>query len=101
MEPFPVILYGSKYWKGLLDWLKTSVLAESCTVVPHAATYVEKRARLAVDEPGIWTASYRTGPSAGGPRLKCCSEGSARRSGRTGECGVRTVGVEQAEIFPA
>ena len=30
MEPFPVILYGSKYWKGLLDWLKTSVLEENC-----------------------------------------------------------------------
>ncbi len=30
MQQFPVILYGSKYWKGLLDWLKTSVLAEDC-----------------------------------------------------------------------
>ncbi len=30
MEPFPVILYGSKYWQGLLDWFKTSVLKEDC-----------------------------------------------------------------------
>ena len=30
MEKFPVILFGSKYWKGLLDWLKDSVLAEGC-----------------------------------------------------------------------
>ena len=30
MERFPVILYGSAYWKGLLDWLKSSVLEENC-----------------------------------------------------------------------
>jgi hypothetical protein len=30
MEPFPVILFGSKYWKGLLDWFKTSMLEEDC-----------------------------------------------------------------------
>ncbi len=30
MERFPVILYGSSYWKGLLDWIKDSVLAEHC-----------------------------------------------------------------------
>ena len=30
MEPFPVILYGSKYWKGLLDWFGTTVLDENC-----------------------------------------------------------------------
>ena len=30
MDQFPVVLYGSKYWKGLLDWFKSSVLAENC-----------------------------------------------------------------------
>ena len=30
MEKFPVILYGSKYWKGLLDWFKGTVLKEDC-----------------------------------------------------------------------
>ncbi len=30
MEPFPIILFGSKYWKGLLDWFKTSMLGEDC-----------------------------------------------------------------------
>ena len=30
MEKFPVILYGSKFWKGLMDWFKDSVLAEGC-----------------------------------------------------------------------
>ncbi|MFC1934867.1 TIGR00730 family Rossman fold protein [Chloroflexota bacterium] len=26
IKPFPVILFKSKYWKGLLDWLKSSAL---------------------------------------------------------------------------
>jgi hypothetical protein len=30
MDKFPVVLYGSKYWKGLLDWFKGSVLEEGC-----------------------------------------------------------------------
>ena len=25
---FPVVLYGSRYWRGLLDWLRDPVLAE-------------------------------------------------------------------------
>ena len=28
IRPFPVILVGSKYWKGLLDWIKGVVLKE-------------------------------------------------------------------------
>jgi len=30
MEPFPVILYGSEYWQGLLDWFNGKVLHEDC-----------------------------------------------------------------------
>jgi uncharacterized protein (TIGR00730 family) len=30
MERFPVILFGSAYWKGLVAWLKDSVLEENC-----------------------------------------------------------------------
>jgi uncharacterized protein (TIGR00730 family) len=30
MEKFPVILYGSQYWKGLLEWLRGPVLHEGC-----------------------------------------------------------------------
>lgn len=30
IESFPVILYGSEYWKGLVDWMKT-------TLVPNGA----------------------------------------------------------------
>jgi uncharacterized protein (TIGR00730 family) len=28
IKPFPVILVGSNYWKGLLDWIKEVVLQE-------------------------------------------------------------------------
>ena len=28
IKPFPVILVGSNYWKGLLDWIKVMVLKE-------------------------------------------------------------------------
>lgn len=27
---FPVYLYGSEYWKGLLDWMKARMLSDSC-----------------------------------------------------------------------
>jgi len=27
IRPFPVVLFNSKYWKGFLDWLQSSVLA--------------------------------------------------------------------------
>lgn len=30
MDRFPVILYGSAYWGGLLNWLRDFVLAENC-----------------------------------------------------------------------
>ncbi|MBU2540474.1 MAG: TIGR00730 family Rossman fold protein [Candidatus Omnitrophica bacterium] len=30
IEPFPIILVGSSYWAGLLDWIKVSVLKNSC-----------------------------------------------------------------------
>ena len=28
IKPFPVLLFSSKYWKGFLDWLRTSVSAK-------------------------------------------------------------------------
>ena len=30
MDPFPVILYGSEYWDGLLDWISGKMLHENC-----------------------------------------------------------------------
>ena len=31
---FPVVLFGSAYWRGLLDWLADSVLSEGCISAP-------------------------------------------------------------------
>ena len=28
IKPFPVILFGSEFWKGFLDWMRNSVLSE-------------------------------------------------------------------------
>jgi len=30
INPFPVILFSSDYWKGFLDWLRSSTLAHGC-----------------------------------------------------------------------
>ncbi len=29
-EKFPIFLVGSKFWKGLVDWMRESMLAEGC-----------------------------------------------------------------------
>lgn len=30
ISKFPVVLFGSEYWKGMLDWLKSTVLKNGC-----------------------------------------------------------------------
>jgi len=30
IKPFPVLLFDSEFWSGLLDWLKNTVLAREC-----------------------------------------------------------------------
>jgi len=30
IEQFPIVLYGSSYWKGLLDWLRRTMLSNGC-----------------------------------------------------------------------
>lgn len=30
IQPFPVILVGSSYWRGLIDWIKDTVLKKGC-----------------------------------------------------------------------
>lgn len=33
IKPFPVVLYGSKYWKGMVDWIKTTLVREKTITV--------------------------------------------------------------------
>lgn len=35
IQPFPVVLVGSAYWKGLLDWIREEVLLRSKNVDPQ------------------------------------------------------------------
>lgn len=30
VQPFPIVLYGSVYWQGLLDWLRDTMIEEGC-----------------------------------------------------------------------
>jgi predicted Rossmann-fold nucleotide-binding protein len=32
---FPIVLYGSEYWKGLLDWIKETVMTKEQNVSPQ------------------------------------------------------------------
>lgn len=34
VDPVPIILYDSKFWKGLVDWIKQTMLADYRTVSP-------------------------------------------------------------------
>jgi uncharacterized protein (TIGR00730 family) len=46
IKPFPVILVGSRYWKGFLDWIKEVVLEEG-KISPADLDILQ-----VVDEPG-------------------------------------------------
>ncbi len=35
IAPFPVVLVGKKYWGGLVDWIRTTLIAEHATVSPN------------------------------------------------------------------
>ncbi|MDF1781085.1 MAG: TIGR00730 family Rossman fold protein [Alcanivoracaceae bacterium] len=30
IQPFPIVLFGVDYWKGLIDWMTQTMLAEGC-----------------------------------------------------------------------
>ena len=35
IERFPIILYGSEYWSGLVDWIKNTMLAKEANISPE------------------------------------------------------------------
>jgi len=45
IKPFPIILVGSEYWSGLLDWIKSKMLAENC-ISPEDLEFLQ-----IIDEP--------------------------------------------------
>ncbi|MFH1792009.1 MAG: TIGR00730 family Rossman fold protein [Candidatus Omnitrophota bacterium] len=45
IEPFPVVLVGSRYWRGLLKWIDTTVLGEG------AITREDRRIFAVIDDP--------------------------------------------------
>lgn len=40
IHPFPIYLMGSDYWKGLIDWLKTTAIQEKCISEDDLKTFV-------------------------------------------------------------
>jgi uncharacterized protein (TIGR00730 family) len=60
---FPVILYGSEYWGGLIAWIRESVLAHA-NVTPQDLALVE-----VVDEPGQVCEIVAAAAAAQGRRL--------------------------------
>ncbi len=35
IAPFPIVLVGKKYWKGLIDWMKTEMLEQEQNISPE------------------------------------------------------------------
>lgn len=54
IEHFPIVLFGSGYWKGLIDWMRESMLKEGCASKKDLLLYTltddpEEAARIIVD----------------------------------------------------
>src|SRR5205814_3096962 len=54
IEPFPIILYGSKYWRGLVDWM-------SKQLVPHFIDDEDLSIFRIVDDPAEVVAAVQQG----------------------------------------
>ena len=50
IDKFPVVLFGSEYWKGMLDWLQDTVLKNGCITKEEMAIFtVVDRPKEVVD----------------------------------------------------
>jgi uncharacterized protein (TIGR00730 family) len=64
---FPVILMGSDYWKGLVDWIKETMLDKHACISPEDPDFF-----TVVDDPSQAVeiiVSFREGPKPGGIEL--------------------------------
>lgn len=41
IEKIPIILYGSEFWKGLLDWIRTTMRDKEHTISPNDLDYLQ------------------------------------------------------------
>lgn len=59
IDKFPIVLVGSEYWKGLIDWMKDTMLDKEQTISPHDM-FLFKTADNADDVINIITEFYKT-----------------------------------------
>ncbi|HYG14219.1 MAG TPA: TIGR00730 family Rossman fold protein [Bacteroidia bacterium] len=59
IDKFPIVLVGSEYWKGLIDWMKETMLDKEQTISPHDM-FLFKTADKADDVINIITEFYKT-----------------------------------------
>lgn len=59
IDKFPIVLVGSEYWKGLIDWMKETMLDKEQTISPHDM-FLFKTADNADDVINIITEFYKT-----------------------------------------
>jgi uncharacterized protein (TIGR00730 family) len=92
---FPVVLFGSSYWGGLVDWLRTTMLADGKISAPdlemftitddvdEAISYIIKAGELA-DTAAEAAADVAAQEVAEGDSLEALSRRAARRLGSDG-----------------
>lgn len=70
VEPFPIILFGSEYWNGLVDWLRDTMVSQGCISpddmdlfkvmdsVDDAVALLAKHHAELEEEPDNWQADF-------------------------------------------
>jgi hypothetical protein len=63
VKRFPVVLYGKRYWQGLLEWLNDTVLVEGCISAPDAALFivVDSPEEVVIAFEGVHSAAIENG----------------------------------------
>jgi uncharacterized protein (TIGR00730 family) len=69
IQNFPVIVFGSEYWRGLIDWMKTT-LVDNGTILPSDLDLIHLTDDPAEVVSYIWENTRGVRPSRRTPRLK-------------------------------